>query len=201
MALDNPPRLRQFAPPMANLTSLCVYCGSRIGDDPAFTEAARALGEALARDRIRLVYGGGGIGLMGEVARAALAHGGEAVGIIPQALHGREIAQASLTTLEIVPDMHHRKRRMFDLSDAFVVLPGGVGTLDETVEMITWAQLGFHEKPILLVDIGGYWGPFIRLLEDIVAHDFATRRTLDFYSVVKDVRDVIPTLRAALSMQ
>jgi uncharacterized protein (TIGR00730 family) len=186
---------------MATLTSLCVYCGSRNGDDPAFTAAARELGEALARDRIRLVYGGGGIGLMGELARACLAAGGEVVGIIPRVLEGREVEQAGLTQMEVVPDMHHRKRRMFDLSDGFAVLPGGVGTLDETVEMLTWAQLGIHSKPIVIIDIQGYWAPFIALLERIVARDFAIRRTLDFYSVVKEVRDVIPTLRAALSME
>jgi uncharacterized protein (TIGR00730 family) len=186
---------------LANLTSLCVYCGSRSGDDPAFAAAARELGETLARDRIRLVYGGGGIGLMGELARAALAHGGEVTGIIPKVLQGREIAQAGLTKTELVPDMHHRKRRMFDLSDAFAVLPGGVGTLDETVEMLTWAQLGIHEKPIVVVDTDGYWAPFAALLEHVVARDFAARRTLDFYTVVRHVRDIVPTVRAALAMQ
>jgi len=186
---------------MATLTALCVYCGSRLGDDPGFAAAARELGATLARERIKLVYGGGGIGLMGEVARAVLAHGGEAIGIIPKVLEGREVEQAGLTRLEFVPDMHHRKRRMFDLSDAFAVLPGGVGSLDETVEMITWAQLGIHQKPILLVDVAGYWAPFVQLLGTIVARDFATRRTRDFYTVVGNVADVVPTARAALAMQ
>jgi uncharacterized protein (TIGR00730 family) len=199
MALDIPGPLRQVAPPMAILSALCVYCGSRAGDDPAFTAAARELGAILARERIQLVYGGGGIGLMGEVARSVLAHGGEAIGIIPKVLEGREVAQAGLTRMEVVPDMHHRKRRMFDLSDAFAVLPGGVGTMDETVEMITWAQLGIHQKPILVVDVAGYWAPFIGLLDHIVKHDFATARTLDFYNAVGAVADVVPTARALLA--
>lgn len=199
MGLDIPGPLRQVAPPMTTLTALCVYCGSRLGDNPAFTEAARELGAILARERIQLIYGGGGIGLMGEVARSVLAHGGEVIGIIPKVLDGREVAQAGLTRMEIVPDMHHRKRRMFDLSDAFAVLPGGVGTLDETVEMITWAQLGIHQKPILIIDTAGYWAPFIGLLDHIVRRDFATERTRDFYAAVGAVADVVPTARAFLA--
>lgn len=184
---------------MATLSALCVYCGSRAGDDPAFADAARELGAVLARERIQLVYGGGGIGLMGELARSVLAHGGEAIGIIPKVLQGREVEQAGLTRMEEVPDMHHRKRRMFDLADAFAVLPGGVGTLDETVEMITWAQLGIHRKPILIVDVAGYWAPFVGLLDHIVRRDFATERTLDFYAAVGAVADVVPTARALLA--
>jgi uncharacterized protein (TIGR00730 family) len=199
MPLDNPAPLRQVAPPMTPLTALCVYCGSRLGDDPAFTEAARELGASLARERIQLIYGGGGIGLMGEVARSVLAHGGEAIGIIPKVLDGKEVAQAGLTRMEVVPDMHHRKRRMFDLADAFAVLPGGVGTLDETVEMITWAQLGIHQKPILIIDVAGYWAPFLALLETIVTRDFATERTRDFYTAVGTVADLVPTARALLA--
>ena len=184
---------------MTTLSALCVYCGSRFGDDPAFTDAARELGAILARERIQLIYGGGGIGLMGEVARAVLAHGGEAIGIIPKVLQGREVEQAGLTRMEEVPDMHHRKRRMFDLSDAFAVLPGGVGTMDETVEMITWAQLGIHKKPILIIDVAGYWAPFLALLDTIVTRDFATERTRDFYTAVSTVADLVPTARALLA--
>ena len=184
---------------MANLQALCVYCGSRVGDDPAFTESTRAFGHALARERIRLVYGGGGIGLMGELARAVLAGGGEAVGIIPTLLEGRELAQTGLSRTEVVPSMHARKLRMFELSDAFAVLPGGAGTLDETLEMLTWAQLGLHEKPIVLVDIAGYWRPLLRLLDHIVDRDFAGERTRTLYTAVASAADVIPTIRAQLA--
>jgi uncharacterized protein (TIGR00730 family) len=184
---------------MAALQALCVYCGSRVGDDPMFVEATRNLGHALARERIRLIYGGGGIGLMGELARAVLERGGEAVGIIPSLLEGRELAQTGLSRTEIVPSMHARKLRMFELSDAFAVLPGGAGTLDETLEMLTWAQLGLHEKPMVLVNLASYWQPLLQLLEHIVARDFAGERTRSLYSTVANVADVIPSIRAQLA--
>src|SRR5262245_46511428 len=142
---------------MAALKSVCVYCGSSVGANPAFAEAARALGTALGREKIRLVYGGGGIGMMGELARATEAAGGKVVGIIPHFLVAREHATESGREIIVVRDMHERKRTMFERADAFVALPGGIGTLEELVEQLAWIQLGRHKKPMLLVNILGFW--------------------------------------------
>ena len=147
--------------------SICVYCGSSAGRIPAYAEAARSLGRLMAGRGIGLVYGGGGLGLMGEVARAVLDHGGRVSGIIPAFLTEREHMLREVTDLVVVADMHERKRLMFERSDAFVALPGGIGTLEELVEQLTWAQLGRHNKPIVLFNADGFWAPFMALLDHL----------------------------------
>jgi uncharacterized protein (TIGR00730 family) len=147
------------------IRSICVYCGSNPGRDPSYVEAARELGQRMAKAGIGLVYGGGGLGLMGEIARAVLAGGGRVTGIIPSFLSEREQMLRDVTELTVVTDMHERKRLMFERSDAFVAMPGGIGTLEELVEQLTWAQLGRHSKPIVLLNIGGFWAPFTALLD------------------------------------
>ena len=145
------------------IRNICVYCGSDVGTNPAYAAAARQLGQSMAKERIGLVYGGGGLGLMGELARAVLAHGGRVTGIIPAFLSVKERMLRDVTELVVVDDMHQRKKLMFDKSDAFVALPGGIGTLEELVEQLTWAQLGRHTKPIVLVNIDGFYAPFLAL--------------------------------------
>ena len=165
------------------LRSVCVFCGSRVGIDPAYAAAAARLGGLLAERGITLVYGGGRIGLMGVVADAVLAGGGHTVGIIPDFLQRREVAHTGVE-LEVVDSMHTRKRRMFELADAFLVLPGGIGTLDETMEILTWRQLGHHDKPVVLVDVNGYWHKLVALLHHVVRTDFAGADLSGFYTVV-----------------
>jgi hypothetical protein len=152
--------------------NICVFCGSSFGRKPAYARAARQLGAALASREIGLVYGGGSIGLMGAVADAALEAGAPVVGVIPRALARREIAHHGLTRLEVVPSMHARKARMARLSDAFVAMPGGIGTLEELFEVLTWGYLGIHAKPTGLLDVGGYWKPLVRLLDHAVEEGF-----------------------------
>lgn len=156
---------------------MCVYCASSIGTDPRFAEAADALGSMLARRGVRLVYGGGRVGLMGRVADATLAGGGEVYGVIPKGLFSKEVAHTGVTQLFEVDSMHERKQLMFELSDAFVALPGGLGTLEELAEITTWAQLGIHAKPILLVDVDGFWSPLVALLDGMVTARFLKPRT------------------------
>jgi uncharacterized protein (TIGR00730 family) len=151
---------------------ICVFCGSSPGRTPAYASAARNLGALLARRGIGLVYGGGNVGLMGIVADAVLADGGEVLGVIPRALVDRELAHARLTELVVVDTMHERKQRMHDLADGFIALPGGFGTLDELFEALTWAQLGMHAKPCGLLDVDGFWRPLRALVERQVAEDF-----------------------------
>src|SRR5512136_432379 len=151
---------------------VCVFCGSSPGRNPAYARAARRLGGSLGERGIGLVYGGGSIGLMGVVADAALEGGVEVLGVIPKALARREIAHHGLTRLEVVPSMHVRKARMAELSDAFVAMPGGIGTLEELFEVLTWGYLGIHAKPVGLLDVGGYWRPLIRLLDHAVEEGF-----------------------------
>jgi len=152
--------------------NICVFCGSSNGRRPAFAREARQFGEALAGKGLGLVYGGGSIGLMGVVADATLAGGSPVIGVIPRALARREIAHHGLTRLEVVPSMHARKARMARLSDAFVALPGGIGTLEELFEVLTWGYLGIHAKPIGLLDVGRYWQPLVRLLDHAVDEGF-----------------------------
>jgi uncharacterized protein (TIGR00730 family) len=154
------------------MKAVCVYCGSRPGVTPDFARKAAALGSRLARDGLTLVYGGGNVGLMGLLADAALAAGGDVVGVIPQQLVQWEVAHQSLTRLEVVASMHARKARMFDLSDAFVALPGGFGTLDEMFEMLTWRQLGFGDKPCALLDVDGFYAPLVAMLDRMVDTGF-----------------------------
>jgi len=152
--------------------SVCVFCGSHPGDDPAYEEAARALGETLAEAGIELVYGGGHVGLMGSVADAALAAGGEVTGVIPKALVDREIAHTGLTRLHVVGSMHERKAMMSELSEGFVALPGGTGTLEEFFEVLTWAQLGEHGKPCGLLNVAGYYDPLLAVFDHMVNKGF-----------------------------
>ena len=184
-------------PGMSKIKTICVYCGSGPGSNPRFIEAAIALGKVLAEKRIRLVYGGGSIGLMGALATSVLDHGGTVTGIIPDFLTSRENALTRVQELIVTPDMHERKRLMFERSDAFVALPGGVGTLEELVEQLTWKQLGRHTKPVLLANIDGFWEPLLALLAHMRSTQFI-RPTLDV-DVLKAERvdDILPRLRAA----
>ncbi|CAO4145168.1 Putative cytokinin riboside 5'-monophosphate phosphoribohydrolase [Methylorubrum aminovorans] len=184
---------------MAQLTSVCVYCGSGFGGDPAFADAARRLGTALARAGVKLVYGGGNVGLMGTVAGATLDAGGTVTGIIPDFLKSRERMLDAVQDTIVVSDMHTRKRLMFDRADAFVALPGGIGTLEELVEQLTWAQLGQHRKPILLLSVNGFWDPLITLIDHMRAHGFI-REGLDLnYLVGEDPDRVVETLSEVLA--
>jgi hypothetical protein len=178
------------------LSHICVYCGSSTGAAPDFAEAARSLGELLARSGITLIYGGAAVGLMGVLADAALSAGGEVVGVIPRHLFGREVAHPGLTKLIEVDSMHERKLKMFELADAFVALPGGLGTLEELTEMATWGQLGMHRKPIATVDIGGYWTGFHAFLDQAVVHGFMKADNLRLIENVSTVDEVLPALRA-----
>ena len=154
------------------MKSICVYCGSNAGSKPAYTERAIALGDRIAKEGLRLVYGGGNVGLMGIVADAVLAAGGEVVGVIPEQLVGWEVAHKGVTRLEVVANMHERKKRMFDLSDAFVALPGGFGTLDEMFEMLTWRQLGIGDKPCAFLDVDGFYAPLMGMIDRMVEERF-----------------------------
>ena len=155
------------------MNSVCVFCGSSEGSRPSYAETAREMGAQIARSGLALVCGGGKVGLMGAVAGAALEEGGEVVGVIPKALVAREIAHTGLTELHVVGTMHERKRLMADLSDGFVTLPGGYGTLEEFCEVLSWAQLGIHGKPCGLLDVDGFWEPLVTLLDKAVAEGFA----------------------------
>ena len=177
--------------------ALCVYCGSNTGRDPAYVAAARALGRLMAAAGVGLVYGGGGLGLMGEIARTVLAHNGHVTGIIPEFLSKKERMLRDADELIVVKDMHERKQLMFDKSDAFVALPGGIGTLEELVEQLTWAQLGRHNKPIVLLNVEGFWAPFMSLLQHMSREQFI-RPDMDvrFIAVAKP-EEVLPAIRAA----
>lgn len=179
---------------MAEIKSICVYCGSRNGVDPRHVEAARTLGTRMAQAGIELVYGGGRIGLMGVTADAVLAGGGRVCGIIPHHLQTVEVGHQGLTELHVVDSMHIRKQMMFERSDAFVVLPGGIGTLDETFEMITWRQLRLHDRPVVVVDVGGYWQPYIKMIDHIIAQGFAGQEIRRLYDVVDSAEAVLPLL-------
>jgi uncharacterized protein (TIGR00730 family) len=177
--------------------SLCVFCGSSIRVDEAYRDAAARLGAAIAEQGITLVYGGGKIGLMGVLADAALGAGGRVIGVIPGFLRDLEVAHAGLTELRIVESMHDRKRVMFELADAFVVLPGGFGTLDETIEVVTWRQLGLHDKPVVLVDVNGFWAPLRSLIAAVVGAGFAHPEHADLFATAQTVDGVFTALRDA----
>ena len=179
--------------------SVCVYCGSRFGADPAFTEAARDLGSALAENKWRLVYGAGDVGLMGTVAAAAKAQGATTFGVIPQHLLQREVGKRDLTTFIVTENMHERKKVMFMNSDAVVVLPGGAGSLDEFFEVLTWRQLGLHDKPILLLNVKGFWDPLIGLVDHVIDQGYAEASLRDFITVADTVDQAVAALRDALS--
>ena len=174
------------------IRDVCVYCGSGKGRNPAYATAARQLGKSLAKAGIGLVYGGGSLGLMGEVARATLKHGGRVTGIIPAFLSNRERMLEEVTELIVTEDMHQRKMEMFRRSDAFVALPGGVGTLEELVEQLTWSQLGRHEKPIVLANIDGFWTPFMTLLEHMGKENFIRAGLEVTFNVVDNAQDILP---------
>jgi len=182
--------------PPATLRRICVYCGSGPGSDPAFVEGARTLGRLMAESQVGLVYGGGAIGLMGEIARAVSDHGGEVIGIIPTFLATREHANPRGRLL-ITRDMHERKQRMFDEADAFVALPGGVGTLEELVEQVTWTQLGRHKKPILLANINKFWDPLIALFRHMETLEFVRPGLPVNYLQTERVEDIVPILAEA----
>lgn len=179
------------------LTSVCVYCGSSFGQSPRYREAAGRLGTLLAERGITLIYGGGGVGLMGALAQATLAAGGRAIGVIPRFLKRAERGLHQLTRLEVVDSMHARKERMFALADAFIVLPGGFGTVDESVEVLTWRQLGLHDKPMVLVDLDGYWQPLRLLAEHIVAAGFARPNTQRLLCLAPSPEAALELLAAA----
>jgi uncharacterized protein (TIGR00730 family) len=172
---------------MVGIGSVCVFCGSRPGNNGHYAAAAAALGRALAGRGIRLVYGGGHVGMMGILADAVLAEGGTVIGVIPDHLRAREQGHARLSEMHVVDSMHARKQKMFELSDAFAVLPGGVGTLDETFEIITWRQLGLHDKPIAILDADGYWQPLTAMIAALVANGFADDSVADLFDVVTDL--------------
>src|ERR1700730_14417468 len=179
------------------IRTVCVYCGSGPGTNPHFMEAAKALGKCFAENEIRLVYGGGSLGMMGAVASSVLDHGGRVTGIIPDFLTTRENALTRVQEMIGTPDMHERKRLMFEHSDAFVAMPGGVGTLEELVEQLTWKQLGRHAKPVLLADIDGFWEPLFALLTHMRATEFIRPSLAVDILKAERVEDILPRLRAA----
>jgi uncharacterized protein (TIGR00730 family) len=184
---------------MSKIKRICVYCGSSSGNDPAYAAAARQFGEILARNRIRLIYGCGSTGLMGTIARAVHDHGGEVTGIIPEFLKAQERLFQDADEIIVTADMHERKRLMFERADAFVALPGGVGTLEELVEQLTWAQLGRHRKPILLANVGGFWDPLITVFEHLRSSAFLPGGRQLAYIAVDAVEDILPAAAAALA--
>ncbi|MEM9584907.1 MAG: TIGR00730 family Rossman fold protein [Pseudomonadota bacterium] len=167
--------------------SICVYCGSRFGNNPAYRAAAKAMGDSIAKQGWRLVYGAGDVGLMGEVANAAQSAGAEVFGVIPIHLFDREVGKRDLSSFVITENMHERKKVMYMNSDAIVVLPGGAGSLDEFFEILTWRQLGLHEKPIYLLNIEGYWDKLTALIQSVIDEGFADANLLEFAKSVPDV--------------
>jgi hypothetical protein len=182
---------------MSKINAVCVYCGSSPGTDPVFVESAQAFGRILAESGVRLIYGGGSVGLMGAVADAVLKHGGGATGIIPEFLTKRERPERRGQDLVITGDMHERKRIMFERADGFVALPGGIGTLEEVVEQMTWAQLGRHKKPILIANINGYWDPLLTLVDHMREQQFVPPTMGVNFLIASQVEDILPKLRDA----
>jgi uncharacterized protein (TIGR00730 family) len=182
---------------MRHVGRLCVYCGSAVGGDRRYREAARELGEALGLAGIELVYGGGRVGLMGILADAVLNAGGRVIGVIPERLRDAELAHQDASELVIASSMHDRKRLMAERADAFAVLPGGIGTLDEMFEMLTWRHLELHDKPIFLVDVAGYWRPLRDLLDHLAAHRFTAQVVPRLLEIVPDVEGLMAVLAHA----
>jgi uncharacterized protein (TIGR00730 family) len=179
---------------MSKIKAVCVYCGSGPGSNPKFVETARAFGRILAESGTRLVYGGGSIGLMGAIAESVVDHGGHVTGIIPDFLKARELMFRRAQEMLVVRDMHERKRLMFEHADAFVALPGGIGTLEELVEQLTWAQLGRHKKPILIANIDRFWDPLCALLDHMRAMQFIRAGLTVTPLVVERAEDILPSL-------
>jgi uncharacterized protein (TIGR00730 family) len=182
----------------SNLKNICVYCGSGTGHNPAYVEAAREFGRILVKDGIGLVYGGGSLGLMGEIAKTVLREGGHVTGIIPSFLSEREHMLLEVQELHVVEDMHQRKQLMFLKSDAFVALPGGLGTLEEFVEQLTWAQLGRHTKPIVLANIDGFWDPLLALFKRMQSEAFIRPGLELKLELVDRVKDIVPIIARTL---
>jgi len=179
------------------LASVCLYCGSAGDVAQRYKDTARTVSTALAERKLKIVYGGGHVGLMGIVADAALAAGAEVIGIIPEHIRAQEVQHTGLTELHVVPDMHTRKRMMVEHSDAFVVLPGGLGTLDEAFEILTWKKLGLHKKPIVIFNQDGYWDPLLKLIDHTVKEGFAAPRDRDLFSVVTGLDGLLEILAHA----
>jgi uncharacterized protein (TIGR00730 family) len=184
---------------MSTIKSVCVYCGAASGNDPIYQESAVELGRLFAREGIRLIYGGGGVGLMGAAARACAQAGGKVTGIIPDFLIGKEQAFEHAHELVVTRDMHERKRLMFERADAFIALPGGIGTLEELVEQLTWIQLNRHRKPVMLLNIAGFWDPLLSLFDHMQTTGFVTAARPLKLQVAHNVRTVMPKLNAAVS--
>jgi uncharacterized protein (TIGR00730 family) len=182
---------------MSKINAVCVYCGSSPGSEPTFVEAAKKLGKILAENGVRLIYGGGSVGLMGALAESVLEHDGEVTGIIPEFLTRRERPRRLAQELIVTRDMHERKNTMFERADAFIALPGGIGTLEELVEQLTWAQLGRHKKPILIANISNYWNPLLALFDHMRTVDFLPSTMKVDFLVAKRVEDILPMLRDA----
>ena len=176
---------------MRKISTLCVFCGSRLGSRPVYGAAAMELGSLLAKKKIQLVYGGGNVGLMGKVAESCMAAGGEVIGIIPTALFEKEHGHRGLSRLEVVSTMHERKARMAALADGFIALPGGIGTLEELLEALTWSQLGIHAKPVALVNVSGYFDPLLALLDSAVGQGFLGEEQRGLLLVADHVQGII----------
>src|SRR5215813_3806579 len=183
---------------MVAVRAVCVFCGSSTPADPRYRDAARALGALIARRNVTLVYGGGSVGLMGELADAALAHGGRVIGVIPAGLFAREVSHTGLTELREVASMHERKQLMYDLSDGFVALPGGLGTLEELAEVATWSQLGLHSKPVVLLDVDGFWGPLVAQLDRMVGTGLLKPAGRDLIQRTRSAEEALGALAAAM---
>jgi len=181
---------------MANIKSLCVYCGSSDRGSPAHHDAALRLGGTMAKAGIRLVYGGGRIGMMGRIADAVMDSGGEVIGIIPQFLEQVEVGHSGVTQLIVTENMHDRKQKMAEMSDAFLIMPGGLGTLEETFEILTWKQLGLHEKPVIIADIGGYWRHLTNLIDHMIAENYAKPENRALFQVIDNIEELLPALSA-----
>ncbi len=181
---------------MAGIKSICVYCGSSGSTRESHRAAARDLGTRIGSAGIRLVFGGGRVGLMGLVADAALEAGGAVTGVIPRFLKAREVGHKGCTDLIVTENMHDRKLRMAALADAIVVLPGGLGTLDEAFEILTWKQLGLHDKPVIFVDIDGFWSHLVRLIENQIAENYVRQAERELFSVASSVADIFPLLKS-----
>ena len=189
--------MRNGKSPTGSVRNICVYCGSGKGRNPKYARAAQTLGKAMAQSGIGLVYGGGGLGLMGEVARSVMTHGGRVTGIIPAFLSAKEQMLKDVDELIVTQDMHERKRLMFERSDAFVALPGGIGTLEELIEQMTWSQLGRHGKPIVLANIDGFWEPLLGLLGHMREEAFIRQGLEVRFLVVDQARKILPAIEAA----
>ena len=181
---------------MTEIKSICVFCGSSSAVAEIHKDAARRFGAILAENGVRLIYGGGRVGLMGLVADGAAQAGGEVIGVIPDFLERIEVGNREISELVVTDSMHARKAKMYELADAFVTLPGGLGSLDETFEVITWTQLKLSAKPFVVVDIDGYWQPLLALIDHVIAAGFARPANRDILQVVDDVEAVLPALRA-----